>query len=183
MSHPFIDMSGKRYGHLTVIKLDHRKTFKDKHGTVLYWLCKCDCGRDHVAQGMSMRNGTAVSCGCKTGENLSGKKYGRLTVIKKSDRKKHREWLWECKCECGKTVYVPGNVLKGKHTLSCGCYKRDKARRGKKSGEGGINRLWWRYNHWAKKANRSFSLTKEQFIYLTKKIVSIVTDHQQVMYR
>lgn len=54
--------------------------------------------------------------------DLTGKKYGRLTVINEVlKRSKDRAVFWECKCECGSIVKVTGNHLKSGHTKSCGC--------------------------------------------------------------
>jgi len=50
--------------------------------------------------------------------------YGRLLVIKKTDKTKHG-WKWECVCECGKVVNVLQGNLRSGHTKSCGCYKID----------------------------------------------------------
>ena len=41
-----IDITGKRFGMLTAIKLDHIE--HTKTGTVHYWLYKCDCGNEKV---------------------------------------------------------------------------------------------------------------------------------------
>ena len=52
------DMTGQRFGRLTVI---------ERAGTLgnrAAWLCKCDCGREHVVRGKLLRNGNTVSCGC-----------------------------------------------------------------------------------------------------------------------
>ena len=37
----FQDLTGQKFGHLTVIKRDIDRGY----GTV-YWLCKCDCGNE-----------------------------------------------------------------------------------------------------------------------------------------
>lgn len=59
-------------------------------------------------------------------EDLTGKKFERLTVIKKDeDRKNH----WICKCDCGKTVSVLDFYLIHGKTKSCGCYRADRARK------------------------------------------------------
>jgi len=55
-----INLSGKRFGYLTVIKKHHS-------GKYVYWLCKCDCGRETVVNGSSLRNGHTRSCGCGSG--------------------------------------------------------------------------------------------------------------------
>lgn len=54
--------------------------------------------------------------------DLVGGRYGRLTVIKEAGRKR-KEVLWECVCDCGNTVNVPGYYLRIGHTRSCGCLK------------------------------------------------------------
>lgn len=54
--------------------------------------------------------------------DMTGKKVGKLTAIKRvgSDHKNHALWL--CECECGNTRIVRAYSLKGKNaTKSCGC--------------------------------------------------------------
>lgn len=58
--------------------------------------------------------------------DLTGKKFQRLTVIKKDeDRKNH----WICKCDCGNIVSVLDFYLIHGKTKSCGCYRADRARK------------------------------------------------------
>ena len=54
--------------------------------------------------------------------DLTGKKYGRLTVIEQADQQNGHK-RWKCRCECGKYVVVKGLHLKSGHTQSCGCRK------------------------------------------------------------
>lgn len=63
----------------------------------------------------------------KDSTSIVGKKYGRLTVVKLSDKKHSRVYLWECKCDCGNTVFVDKHKLKTSHTLSCGCLRKELA--------------------------------------------------------
>jgi hypothetical protein len=56
--------------------------------------------------------------------DLSGQKFGHLTVISLIGRKnKHREY--QCKCECGNVVNVLSRYLRYGETKSCGCQKAD----------------------------------------------------------
>lgn len=69
-----IDITGQRFGRLVVLGRSNRKC---GHGT--YWLCKCDCGNETVAESHSLRAGTTRSCGCLNNETR-GKattKHGR----------------------------------------------------------------------------------------------------------
>jgi len=56
--------------------------------------------------------------------NLTGKKFGRLTVLHYV-RINHHIW-WECKCECGTQKLIVGHSLRGGVTRSCGCLNREK---------------------------------------------------------
>lgn len=55
-------------------------------------------------------------------KNLSGKKFGRLTVIELAGRKKDGHAIWKCECECGKECLVASNCLQSGNTKSCGCF-------------------------------------------------------------
>lgn len=62
--------------------------------------------------------------------DLTGEKYGRLTV-KKYAYKKGRHHYWECECDCGNTTIVQGNNLKSGSVVSCGCYLSEFASKNK----------------------------------------------------
>lgn len=128
------DLSGERYGRFTVLRFSH----KDKWGTD-YFLCHCDCGKDVAVHSRSLTKGRSKSCGClrnellslKSRKDLRGKKFGRLSVLRpRFDLpKKHNNFLWECKCECGKIgVYITSRLIGGQ-VKSCGCYQRDVCRK------------------------------------------------------
>lgn len=60
---------------------------------------------------------------------LLGKKFGRLTIVGfVHARKPQRGWLWECRCDCGKTkILSPQDVKLGK-IKSCGCYLSERSK-------------------------------------------------------
>lgn len=66
----------------------------------------------------------------KVKEDLTNKKFGRLTVIERSDDIEREGYkpvpTWRCICDCGNEVIVRGNQLKTGKTKSCGCLNRDK---------------------------------------------------------
>lgn len=84
----------------------------------IYWACKCDCGEYTIARADHLKDGHTKSCGCADHPNLSGLKFGKLTVIKfiKSHNGNH---LWECKCDCGNTHYATTTGLLSKNIKSC----------------------------------------------------------------
>lgn len=52
------DLTGQRFGRLTVIKLEG---IRNKYAQ---WLCQCDCGNTKIAATNVLRNGGTSSCGC-----------------------------------------------------------------------------------------------------------------------
>lgn len=61
-------------------------------------------------------------------ENLTGKTFNRLVVLKENGRAKSGDVLWECQCQCeNKTIInVTGSNLTSGHTQSCGCYMKER---------------------------------------------------------
>lgn len=61
-----------------------------------------------------------------------GRKFGRLTVIAHAGFWTtcvgKQSSLWECRCDCGKSVVVKGPYLTQGDTKSCGCLNIDKLR-------------------------------------------------------
>lgn len=57
-----IDLTGKRFGRLVVLRLEG--TRGNKHGTNAVWRCRCDCGGETVAYSINLRRGNTTSCGC-----------------------------------------------------------------------------------------------------------------------
>lgn len=53
-------------------------------------------------------------------DNLTGKKFSRLTGIRRVENiGHHTRWLW--KCDCGKETVSAADKVKSGHTRSCGC--------------------------------------------------------------
>lgn len=70
----FDDITGQRFGRLTVIR------FLEQHEREDYrrqWLCKCDCGNEIQANSSKLRSGHTRSCGCIVKEKIGNvnKKY------------------------------------------------------------------------------------------------------------
>jgi hypothetical protein len=123
-------LTGEKFGKLTAIRIV--KT--DKEGT--WWLCECDCGKEKIASTLTLRRGSVGSCGCKRVEHcqkmlidLTGKRYGKLTVLKRvpaPEKDKSNKPYWLCECDCGNRKVVLSINLKVGGTKSCGCLRKRK---------------------------------------------------------
>lgn len=56
-----IDLTGQRFERLLVLG---RSAEKRGNCTQAMWLCRCDCGKEIVTYGNTLRNGATKSCGC-----------------------------------------------------------------------------------------------------------------------
>ena len=128
------DLRGEKFNRLTPLyPLEKRvKRF-------IVWHCKCDCGNECDVIGSHIISGHTKSCGCmmiesskKTGSkkfiDLTGQKFGKLTVIKRVDDyitpggNSHQvRYLCQCDCEKNTLVTVLSSNLKRGNVSSCGC--------------------------------------------------------------
>lgn len=84
-----IDETNNRYGKLLVIGLSEKTTPKER-----IWDCLCDCGNYRTLRGSELRSGKITCCVECNKKNVQrykeeeiGNKYGKLTIISKSDKK------------------------------------------------------------------------------------------------
>lgn len=63
-------------------------------------------------------------------KDLTGLKFGRLTVIKLEGQNKYKRLMWLCKCDCGNTHIVSSNLLLMGVTRSCGCLNDENRKSG-----------------------------------------------------
>lgn len=57
-------------------------------------------------------------------QNLTGQKFGRLTVVCRAENKNGRT-MWHCKCECGNEKDIIATSLTRGLTKSCGCFHNE----------------------------------------------------------
>ena len=96
-----LDLTGDKYGRLTVKKEVERKGYTRR------WLCACDCGNERVVTQPNLRNNHTTSCGCARKEKASAsnskdltlERFGKLTAIEATSER------WEEK------LYGSANVI------------------------------------------------------------------------
>jgi len=125
-----IDLTGKKFNKLTVIaKGNGYYTKGGQYKTT--WICRCDCGNVKEITSEKIRKGSTQSCGCVRKQkianvnfdDITGMKFGRLTVIRFLQPEEREDWRrqWLCRCECGNEIQVNSSKLRNGHTRSCGC--------------------------------------------------------------
>lgn len=112
MKKSFNDITGLKSGMLTAIKYIGKSK----------WECLCDCGNSTIATSTDLIMGTAKSCGCIKSIDITGRRFGMLTVVEYVGHGK-----WKCLCDCGSVKIAQYKHLKYGNTKSCGCLLRKTA--------------------------------------------------------
>lgn len=113
---------GSKFGELTVLHAENMK-----HGL---WNCLCSCGASKVVQGKDLRKFHVTSCGCKSTstqfklQDLVGRRFGRLVVVKWDRKDNNNNSYWDCLCDCGKHKIVRAAHLRRGDVRSCGCFRK-----------------------------------------------------------
>jgi hypothetical protein len=91
------DISGQKFGKLTVVKLaESRKTKSRTHAR---WVCKCDCGVTTVVFATNLKQKITRSCGCISGSDILPENRTERTKLKlwaQAVRKLHKHTCVNC---------------------------------------------------------------------------------------
>ena len=130
-----------KFGRLTVVeRAEDYISLPSKRKSIM-WKCLCDCQKKHeppqhvIIRGNHLTDGTTKSCGCLAKElssqretiDITGEKYGKLTVLSRGNNNKRGQTMWWCQCDCGSKpkLIEKSNLISGS-TISCGCHKSEK---------------------------------------------------------
>lgn len=154
-----VDETGKRYGKWTVL----RRVPNVKGRRDALWACQCVCGRESVVTGGNLRSGGSTQCrwcGNSGFVDLSGRRFGKWTVIKRVPVPEgyHNTPYYRVKCDCGNEADVQAGALrsgKTKQCMPCAFFLPE--------GEAAFNRVYLWYNRHAEERALVWELSKDQF--------------------
>lgn len=161
----FVDLTGEKHGKLLIIeRLENTETGDQK------WLCLCDCGNLKEISGFNLKK--SKSCGCHKIKDLTGQKFGKFTVLSRSEQYKKNFVLWKCACACGNIKEISSNNLVKGISLNCECgndveLSKDKQKYSR------VDRVWRKLFLTAKRKvqekNLRFELSLDDFRVITSK--------------
>lgn len=64
----FRSLAGQKFGRLTVLANHESRLNRTGKSKELFWLCRCDCGKEVYVRADSLRRGMTRSCGCLNDE-------------------------------------------------------------------------------------------------------------------
>ena len=162
----FTSLIGKEINSIKVIDVKIPAPHRHARARIICPYCK----KEKWVLAAAIASRELKSCGCnrytkprgldnKKTENLTGKIFGKLTVLK-VDENLHRRLQWICQCECGNTKSVPSIYLKTGESSSCGCKLHVSGKNNPlwQGFEGISGKSWSRIKSAASKRNLKFSI-------------------------
>ena len=111
---PRIDLTGQKFGRLTVTGYSHTTNRKS------FWRCVCECGNTTIVYGESLKKGHTQSCGCLQRE------ITRRRVLKHGQRHSRLYRIW---CDMKTRCYSPNRKIfkyyGGRGIIVCDEWKND----------------------------------------------------------
>lgn len=124
MGRKFIDLSGQTINGIIVNSLVDEIGSAGKHRK---WNCICPiCNNVFIVSSQHLRDkkkpiSMCDKCNRHKYIDLSGQRFGKLTVLRRDLETNNRRVKYICQCECGSVVSVQSNHLIDGSIISCGC--------------------------------------------------------------
>ena len=129
-----LNLVGQKFNKLFVLReLDKEERKSNKR---ILFLCQCDCGKERIVSGTSLKNGAIKSCGCtrkakkRLASSMIGETFNGNVVMRESDlsdpRNVNGKRNWICICECGNEFITTTELITSNRITGCGCYKEKK---------------------------------------------------------
>ena len=119
---------GDLFGRLIAIEPDETRP--------RHWVCRCSCGKVTSVQTHHLLSGHTKSCGClgrsagaRNALDLTGQRFGRLTALEPTEKRRKTSVIWRCRCDCGKIVECETEELTRGSVKSCGCLQAEQRKR------------------------------------------------------
>lgn len=99
-------------------------------------------------------------------KNITGQRFGRLTVLDQLGKTSGGNLRWNCLCDCGRSKNVAAGNLQSGHVASCGCLHAErKAARSFKHGQAIKGKETPEYRAWHGMKFRCSPRNKKDWIY------------------
>lgn len=157
-----IDISGKRFRKLVVVRLSDKKRSGRR-----VWECLCDCGNTTYVDYGSLATGNTGSCGCSItdhqaetrvarvdavrGLDLSGARFGSWVVVRRTDERSDNRVVWECICDCGVVALRNASSIVSARSMECRHKKKSKF-------DHVADKAYWAYKRGAKTRGLVFDI-------------------------
>jgi len=105
--------------------------------------------------------------------DLTGRKFGRLTVIERVVNDKWGNARWLCLCECGREVIIYSGALNNGATQSCGCLHLERIKKSNSTHKKSNTLL---YGVWSRMRNRCNNNNNQRYEYYGSRGITICSE-------
>jgi len=105
--------------------------------------------------------------------DLTGQKFGRLTVLRFHGQNRHNQATWLCRCSCGVEKVIQSQSLRNGSSKSCGCLRIDRGRALGKANRTHGKTHTGTYGTWRAMKRRCFEQTHKDFAYWGAKGITV----------
>ena len=84
------------------------------------------CSNVKCVNPVHLRLSDSANIANKQAKDLTGKRFGRLTAIRRAENDRHMKARWLCRCDCGREKEIATKSLTTGATLSCGCLQMER---------------------------------------------------------
>lgn len=116
----------------------------------------------------------------KSEYEITGKKFERLTVIKRVENSKSGQTRWLCRCDCGNETIVWGGHLRSGHTKSCGCLNKETCAKIPHKAKHGLHGIRL-YKIWNGMKNRTSPNQKASFKHYSGRGITICEEWKEFL--
>lgn len=85
---PLKDLTGERFGRLTVLRRDTDRIKKN----CVYWVCRCDCGAIKSVESMKLKSGRTKSCGCRKRDFFYQMSHTEFSDFHNANKRIYKIW-------------------------------------------------------------------------------------------
>lgn len=111
---PFSDLTGMKFGNFLVVRQAEPQYEKQM------WQVRCSCGRECLVSKYRLLDGSSWKCKHCPTIDLSGRKFGQWTVVKRDANNSLR---WLARCSCGTEFNIlKSTLISGSSTRCRKCY-------------------------------------------------------------
>lgn len=87
-----LQLKRRRFGRWVVVRKAESRRRRTGHGTVAFWLCRCECGTMKEIASRELVRGNSRSCGCLARDRLRERRLKHSGCVGHKDSREYSSW-------------------------------------------------------------------------------------------
>lgn len=112
-------------------------------------------------------------------KDLTGQRFGRLTVLSESEPYPNGDLRWVCRCDCGTSKLIAGRAIRRGKTVSCGCRMREIAYENATHGQAKAGQPTAEYGVWRNMVGRCYGSRDKDYRYYGSRGITVCPEWRE----